>query len=78
VAKTATGWTVSTPADGTLLQSVACYRTASALEREAVLRDDLRHCDTCGELIPRGTPYRSGWTTLAMLADLLEVRVAVL
>ena len=37
-----------------------------------MLRDDLRHCDVCGELIARGTPFRSGWTTPATLADLHE------
>lgn len=35
-----------------------------------MVRDDLRHCDTCGDVIPRGTPYRSGWTTPDMLDDL--------
>lgn len=33
--------------------------------------DDTRTCDTCDTVIPRGTPYRSGWTTVDALVELL-------
>jgi hypothetical protein len=31
-----------------------------------VKRGDVRTCDICDEIIPRGTVFRSGWTTPAI------------
>lgn len=33
---------------------------------------DVRHCDVCGAVIQRDTPYRAGWATPAAVASAFE------
>jgi hypothetical protein len=37
--------------------------------QRSVKRGEVRTCDLCEEIIPRGTPFRSGWPTPAAVID---------